>query len=137
MKSYIVLAASFLLLMFFPLQYAVNVVNNYHMSTVDKLVHNAAQQARTEGRFTPQMIDGLKADIAAKLHLSADEVVVNATTTPKYRLNRFDEREMIHYEVRVPIKKIVAMNAFFGIPDADNRSEYMVAGSVPSEVLLP
>lgn len=137
MKQFIVLAAAFILLMFFPIQYGINMVNHYHMKEVSRYVHNAAQQARTDGRFTEENINRLKEQIANKLYIDKSLIVVQATTSPKYRLDRFDQREMISYEVRVPISKLLAMHSFFGFAPDHNSMDYVEKGEVASEVLMP
>ncbi|MDR0425337.1 MAG: hypothetical protein LBH39_07825, partial [Clostridiales Family XIII bacterium] len=53
----------------------------------------------------------------------------------KYRKNAFDERELIHYRIKAPIKKVMAGNRFLGISDEANTGWYTIEGSVASERL--
>ena len=63
------------------------------------------------------------------------ELIINVTTSIKYKRFEFDSRELINYEIGVPIKKIVSLNRILGITDADNRTDYIMSGYVLSEVL--
>lgn len=106
------------------------------MSAIQNIVFNAAQEARAKGYFTNEIVDNMKSKInQAFPEIRPEEVVVNVTTTPKYRLDHFDSREMIDFDVRVPIDKILALSSFYNIPDSDNRFMYPVKGQVPSEAL--
>jgi len=67
--------------------------------------------------------------------VAEDELIVNVTTTIKYKRFEFDSREAIYYEIGVPIKKIVSLNNILGIADEDNRTDYIIKGYVLSEVL--
>lgn len=137
MKSFIVAAGLIILLMFFPVQYALQQVNHNYMTHIDQIVNKAAQQARRDGYFTPENIQWIKDEISQLMHINTDEISITATTTPKYRFVGFDAVESIHYDVRVPIKRLIAMPSFWGIDDIDNRLEYPVIGVVMSEVLAP
>ncbi|MFE5324643.1 hypothetical protein ACFQ88_38985 [Paenibacillus sp. NPDC056579] len=124
-------------LLFFMLQYVVDTTNHYKMTRVNDIVHKSAQTARTTGYFTPQIISQLKRELAAALYIPESSVIVTATTTPKYRLDEFDQREMIQYEVKVPFDQVIAAPSLFGISDTDNRLNYVKKGEVASEVLMP
>ncbi len=135
MKEYIVGFAVFLVLIFFPLQWSVNQINHYKIQTTNNIVYNAAQKARTDGYFKQSNLDDLRMQITNKLKVSPADIRIEATRTPKYRLDNFDEREMIHFEIGIPIDKVIAANIFYGISDQDNSYEYIISGEVPSELL--
>lgn len=137
MKEFIVGISVLLILMFFPLQWVLNQVNHYKIQSVNNIVHNAAQKARTDGYFKEYNINEMKINIASALSIDEGRIEVNVTTTPKYRFDSFDQREMITYEIIVPIDSIMAMNSFFGISDEKNKFEYTIKGEVPSELLSP
>lgn len=137
MKEFIVGISVLLILMFFPLQWVLNQVNHYKIQSVNNIVHNAAQKARIDGYFKESTINEMRSNLASALAIDESRIEINVTTTPKYRFDSFDQREMIAYEVIVPIDSIMAMNRLFGITDADNRYEYTVKGEVPSELLAP
>ncbi len=135
MKEYIVGFAIFLVLIFFPLQWSINQINHYKIQTANNIVYNSAQKARTDGYFKQSNLDELRIQLATKLKVEPSKVRIEATTTPKYRLDNFDEREMIYFEVGIPIDKIIAANIFYGISDQANSYEYIISGEVPSELL--
>ncbi|MEB8637971.1 hypothetical protein P4H32_30380 [Bacillus cereus] len=131
------MAALIMFLLFFPLQYLINQQNHHDMNSGTEIVHRYAQKARTTGYFTPQILSDMRADLATKLRLTPGEITIFATTTPKYRLNTFDQREMIYYEVQLPIKRLIAINRFMGVSDIDNQMTYTIKGEVASEALMP
>lgn len=137
MKEFIVGISVLLILMFFPLQWVLNQVNHYKIQSVNNIVHNSAQKARIDGYFKESTINEMKSNLANALAIDESRIEVNVTTTPKYRFDSFDYREMIAYEVIVPIDSVMAMNRLFGITDEDNRYQYTVKGEVPSELLAP
>jgi len=136
MKTFIVTIASLLILMIFPLQNVLDIVNNHKIERLDEIVYVASQKARTEGRFTDSNISELKNNILAIFpDLSEDEVTIDVTTTMKYKRFEFDDRETINYRIVVPIKKIINANRILGISDEDNRFDYEIKGYVLSEAL--
>lgn len=137
MKTFIVASGAIILLIFFPLQFVIEQVNHYKMNTVNNIVHKHAQQARTDGYFTDENIEELKNEIAAALKIGVGQVSFEGTQIPQYRFDAFDEREMIAYKVTIPIDRVIAMNRFWGISDAENELDYTVEGQVPSELLEP
>lgn len=137
MKDFIILTALIVILMFFPLQYVVNQKNHNHMEATNDIVLKAAQKARTDGYFTADNIQWMVNEISSKLAIDPSEIIVDVTTTPKYRMNDFDDREMIAYDVRIPIRRLIALNQVFAIPDSENQMVYPVTGEVASEVPFP
>lgn len=138
MKNFIAGIAILILLVVFPLQNVLEVVNDHKISKFDEIVYRATQTARTDGYFTAANIAELKDNIIDSFSdVSDSDIYINVTTTPKYRLNAFDEREVISYEISIPVKKIVIAGSLFGINDADNQYRYSKKGYVLSEVLMP
>ncbi len=136
MKTFIVTIAAVVLLMVFPMQNVQDIVNSHKIERFDEIVYSASQKARTDGRFTPSNISDMKGKILAVFpEVAEDELIVNVTTSVKYKRFDFDSRETIDYEIGVPIKKIVSLNKILGIADADNRTDYTIEGYVLSEVL--
>ena len=135
MSKYIALAAAVVILMSFVLQYPVEQRNHHNKSQFEVIVNSAKEEARQAGYFTPDIISRMKSNISKKFKIDESEIIVNATTTPKYRTNEFDERELIEYQVGVPIKKILATNTLWGVSDGDNQTIHYVSGAVPSEAL--
>jgi len=67
--------------------------------------------------------------------VSEDEIIIDVTTSMKYKRFEFDSRETINYKIGVPIKKIVNLGKLLGIKDEDNRCDYVMEGYVLSEAL--
>lgn len=136
MKTFIVTIAAIVLLMVFPMQNVQDIVNSHKIERFDEIVYTSNQKARTDGCFTTSNISQMKTKILEVFpEVSDDELIVNVTTTMKYKKFEFDSREAIFYEIGVPIKKIVSLNNILGIADKDNRTNYIIEGYVLSEVL--
>lgn len=135
MEKFIALCLVIILLICFPLQYALQQKNHYNISMMQTYVNTSKEEARQKGYFTPNMISSLRQSISERFGVDEGDVVINVTTTPKYRTDEFDDRELIEYEIGVPVKKLVAVNKFFGISDEDNTTVYYIRGAVPSELL--
>jgi len=136
MKTFIVTIAAVILLMVFPLQNVQDIVNSHKIERFDEIVYSACQKARTDGRFTEFNISQLKSDILAEFpDVSEDEIVMDVTTSMKYKRFEFDAREVISYRIGIPIKKVVNLGKFLGIEDEDNRVSYIMEGYVLSEAV--
>ena len=109
---------------------------NAQLEAFDSAVHNSVNIARTDGYFTPENISNLRNTISGIFpDASAAEIVINVTETPKYRTDVYDERELIHYEITVPVKDVILMGDYLGITPSDNRFTYGKKSFVPSERL--
>ena len=136
MKTFIVTVAAIILLMVFPMQNVLDIVNSHKIERFDEIVYSACQKARTDGRFTESNISEMKDNILAEFpDVSEDEIIIDVTTTMKYKRFEFDSRETINYKIGVPIKKIVSLGKILGIKDEDNRTDYVMEGYVLSEAL--
>jgi len=136
MKTFIVTIAAVILLMVFPMQNVQDIVNSHKIERFDEIVYAACQKARTSGRFTESNISQLKSDILEAFpDISEDEIIIEVTTSTKYKRFEFDTREIIEYRIGVPIKRIVNMGKFLGIEDKDNRFNYIMEGYVLSEAV--
>ncbi|ACL77425.1 hypothetical protein [Ruminiclostridium cellulolyticum] len=138
MKNFLAGLAIVVLLIVFPLQSVLEISNERRIQRFSDIVYVAAQTARLDGYFKQTTIDKLKSDLMKEFpDLSDGDIYVNVTTTMKYRTNEFDEREAINYDIRIPIRKIVAVPAYWGISENENRTTAKRAGFVLSEVLAP
>ena len=136
MKTFIVTVAAIILLMVFPMQIVLDIVNSHKIERFDEIVYSACQKARTDGRFTESNISEMKDSILAEFpDVSKDEIIIDVTKTMKYKRFELDERETINYKIGVPIKKIVSMGNILGIKDEENRTDYVMEGYVLSEAL--
>lgn len=135
MKEFISGTAMLLLLLIFPLQAQTDTLSAYKINNLNEIVFNAAEQARFDGYFTNDNITDTKNKIAQVFNIEPSEVIINATTTPKFRSNEYDERERIEYEIIVPFKGIFASSQFLGLSDEINNKNIVKKGYIFSEVL--
>jgi len=136
MKTFIVTIAAVVLLMVFPMQNVQDIVNSHKIERFDEIVYSACQKARTDGRFTESNISQMKSSILSEFpDISEDEIIVDVTTSMKYKRFEFDARETINYRIGIPIKRIVNLGKFLGIEDEDNRFDYIMEGYVLSEAV--
>jgi len=136
MKTFIVTIAAVILLMVFPMQNVQDIVNSHKIERFDEIVYSACQKARTDGRFTESNISQMKESILSEFtDISEDEIIIEVTTSMKYKRFEFDSREAINYRIGIPIKRIVNLGKFLGIKDEDNRFDYIMEGYVLSEAV--
>ena len=133
MKDFIVLCAILPILLVLILAHGLIVKNTAIEQDVREYVYSSVQAAKQDGRFSDENIDNLKEKIAARTGLEEDEVIIEADSVPKYRVNEFNDLELIHYRVEVPIKKIIPVN-ITGVP---NRKLLIIEQDVASERLIP
>lgn len=135
MKSYIVGASMLLILLFFVFQWVSN--ENAHAKRLlfTNIVEHHAQQARMEGYFTPEIKQELVEEIMEKTNTQESEIEVNVTETLMCTRETFDQSQQIQYDVRIPIKNVVAMANFFDIEEEDNMYWFPLVGKVSSEKL--
>lgn len=133
MKQLIVMCALLVLLLTFPLQYALEQKNHHNISQFQTLVHNAKEQAKQEGYFTDAIISNLKTDILKQFNdIDESQIVINVTK----RSDRKQRGELIYYKIGIPINKLIAVNAFWGIDDADNQMIYYIENYTTSEWIV-
>jgi len=136
MKTFIVTIAAVILLMVFPMQNVQDIVNSHKIERFDEIVYSACQKARTDGRFTESNISQMKESILSEFaEVSEDEIIIEVTTSMKYKRFEFDAREAINYKIGIPIKKVVNLGKFLGIEDEDNKFDYIMEGYVLSEAV--
>jgi len=136
MKTFIVTIAAVILLMVFPLQNVQDIVSSHKIERFDEIVYSSCQKARTDGRFTESNISQLKSDILAEFpDVSEDEIIIEVTTSMKYKRFEFDTREAINYKIGIPIKRVVNLGKFLGIEDENNKFNYIMEGYVLSEAV--
>lgn len=133
MKNLIVLCAVLILLMVFPLQYALNTKNHCIISITQKHVHNGKERARQIGYFSDENIQTIRKNIARDSHLKLEDIKIVATGIE----NRQKRGNHIHYKVTIPLHKIIAASEMWGIDKANNRGTYTLENDAPSEWLAP
>lgn len=129
MKDFIAVCAVVILLLSFPVQYALNIRNHYEMSLVQKHVNNAKELSRLQGCFTDAIVEELKTNIESDTAIEKDEIEVVSET-----MNTQQRRGMlIHYSVSVPIHKLIALEYLWGISAEDNTAKYTIDNYAVSE----
>ncbi len=132
MNKYIALAIVLPLMLFFVLQYTLNIKNTHIKDLSGDIVTAACEQAKQEGYFTEEIINNMKEDME-RIGVNPEQVIIEVTTTPKYRVDEFDSREMIEYKIGVPIDKMFAAASFFGLSNDDNKTVKYFVGELASE----
>ncbi len=135
MKQLIVLMAVLPLMLIFIMQYSFEQHNNTSIGRLQNYIYTSKEKAKQDGCFTEANIQTLKSDIAKAFNIDEAEVVFEGTTVPKYRVNQFDERELIYYKIGVPIGKLMAGSKLFGIEAKDNQMIYTIENYTASERL--
>lgn len=136
MKDFIVLVAVLLILLPFPLQYALDEHNHLLKSEIQSYVYSAKEKAKQEGYFTEDIKRELKENISINLNINESDIHITTDEVRKYRENEFKKSELIHYKVEVPIKRIIAVPVLWGIKDEDNKTVYVVEGYAASEAIM-
>ncbi len=137
MKQLIVLLAVLPLMLVFIMQFAQEQENSNRIQKLENYVNTSKEVAKQEGFFSTENIASLKIKIAETFQLSVSEISFEGSITPKYRVNQFDQRELIYYKVGVPVKKIMAGASLMGISHEENKGYYYIDGFTASEALLP
>ena len=135
MKQLIVLMGVLPILLVFLMQYSLDQQNSDNISRFQEYVYQAKEQAKQKGYFTPEIKEEMIGKIESAFDVDEEDIVIEAEEVPQYRTSVFDERELIHYKVSVPIDRIMAGNRFLGIPDEENRGMYTIESWTASELL--
>ena len=136
METYISLALVIVLLLSFIPQNIIQQNNHITIMNAEVIVESAKEKAAQEGCFTSSIISEMNEDFE-KVGINSSEVVYkDMTTKTKVRQDKYDVRELISYSIGIPIKKIIANNEFFGIPDEENEYLYWFTGVIASERLV-
>ncbi|HWQ78295.1 MAG TPA: hypothetical protein VN381_05740 [Anaerovoracaceae bacterium] len=135
MKQLIVLMGVLPILLVFLMQYALDQRNSDNLSRFQEYVYQAKEQAKQKGYFTPEIKEEMIGKIESAFDVDEEDMVIELEEIPQYRTSVFDERELIHYKVSVPIDRIMAGNRFFGISDEENRGMYTIESWTASELL--
>lgn len=135
MKQLIVLMAILPIMLVFLFQYALDQRNNERISRFQECVYQAKEQAKQEGCFTSEIRDKMIRKIAQQFNVPEEDIIVELESVPKYRTSVFDQRELIHYKVSVPIEKVMAGNRLFGISDEENSGRYTIESWTASELI--
>ena len=108
--------------------------NMHYKDSAETIIAVACEQAKAEGYFTPEIISEMKRSFD-KVGIDSSRVEIDVTTTPKYRMDEYDSRELINYRIGIPIDTIIAANEVWGISDEANKYAKIYSGKVASEKL--
>jgi len=135
MKQLIVLMAVLPMMLLFVMQFAYEQQRNDRIGKFQEIVYSSKEQARQDGCFTEENIANLKKESGRVFGVAEDEIVFEGTTVPKFRVNKFDERELIHYRIGTPVRNMMAGAGLLGISDDQNRMYYVIESWAASEKL--
>ncbi len=135
MKQLIVLMGVLPIMLIFLLQYTLDQKNNDCIGRFQECVYQAKEQAKQAGCFTPQIRQQMIEKIEDNCNVKETEMLIDLDEMPKYRVSEFDERELIHYKVSIPIDKVMAGNRFMGISDDENKCMYTIESYTASELI--
>ncbi len=133
----IVLMAVLPLMLMFVMQFTYEQQRSASIGKLQELVYASKEMAKQDGCFTVENIQQLKRKISLTFGVDETEVLFEGTTVPKFRVNRFDERELIYYKVGVPVENLMAGASLLGISDDENRMVYMIESCTASEHIAP
>ncbi|GKX28707.1 hypothetical protein SH1V18_11870 [Vallitalea longa] len=135
MKDFIVLIAVLILLLPFPLQYALEEYNHNQKSEIQSYVFTAKEKAKQEGYFTEKIKKQLIESITQNLNIKENDISIITDNKRKYRESKFNKDNLIHYKIEVPIKKVIAVPIIWGISDEENQTVYTIEGYAASEAI--
>ncbi len=137
MKQLIVTVAVFILLMAVIIQIPLELLNYERRQAVMFYVNNAKERAKQEGCYTEAILNKLKKDINDNkklgLKISDEDIEATRESDIKYRLDKFKEGELIKLKINIPIDRIVAASAFFGLNNS--KGYYTIEVVTTSEKL--
>ncbi len=133
MKNLIAVCAVLLLLMTFPIQYALNIKNHHRIALTQKYVNNAKESARQIGYFSDEIINHMKQNISNDTGINIGDIKMTATDLGHRKIRG----NMIHYKVQIPLYSLIATPEMWGVDKQDNHGIYVIENDAPSEWLMP
>lgn len=146
MKNFITGLAMFMLLIIFPIQTSLEIINEHRANRFHNIVYVSAQKARKEGCFTEEIIYDLELDLKELVESyngDTSKIEIDVEESRKKRKGSFNFdgvingnfEDVIYYDISIPIGKIVATPALFNISKEDNEYIIRRKGFVLSEYL--
>ena len=146
MKNFITGLAMFMLLIIFPIQTSLEIINEHRANRFHNIVYVSAQKARKEGCFTTQIEKELRSnliELVESYNGDTSKIKIDVEKSRKKRKDSFNFDEVIngnfddviYYDISIPIGKIVATPALFNISKEDNEYIIRRRGFVLSEYL--
>jgi hypothetical protein len=138
MKNFIAGLFTFILLIIFPMQTALEIVNEARVAKLSNIIYASIQQARIDGYLNE---DKLEEDIKKAFpDLKKEDIIIDLPEDKdriKYRGSSFDTTDRIEYDISIRVGKIIAAPTLFGISADQNNYWLRRNGFVLSEVLPP
>ncbi len=135
MKQFLVLLAVLPLCLVFLVQFTLDQMNSTRIGMLSDMVYTAKEEAKQEGCFTDEIVGKLKNDISRRLGVPENDILIDVTDEPVYRVMNAGERGLIHYKVQVPIGELTAGRSMFGIREEENVYYYTIESYTASERL--
>jgi pyruvate kinase len=139
MKQIIVMIATLPILLVLLMQITQSQVMASNLKSIEYYCLQAEREASIEGYFPEETVTALKMNIAARLDISEEDVIVTYTdeTNIKYRMHEYDPNNLIYYKVEFTIPKVMAGHRLFGILDENNQADIVIERTLMSEKMAP
>ncbi|NLY81967.1 MAG: hypothetical protein GX078_04210 [Clostridiales bacterium] len=118
MKNLITTIASVLILMVYLLQFINNQQIHNTVMNIDREINCIKEISKQEGYLSGESRIELSSRLSDVANCDSGEIVIKGTEEKKSR------GDLIHIYVKLPIKKLIVANDFFGIKDTDNMGFY-------------
>ena len=118
MKDLITAVASLLLLMIFVMQFAVNQGTQHQILQADMAVSVFRDTAKEQGYISRENSAALRGMLAEICRCGEEEIIIERNVSREVPQKR---GTLLYYQIRYPVKSLIAMAASLGIRDEDNR----------------
>ena len=129
MKDLITAVASLLLLMIFVMQFAVNQGTQHRILQADMAVSVFRDTVKEQGYISRENSAALRGMLAEICRCGEEEIIIERNVSREVPQKR---GTLLYYQIRYPVKSLIAMAASLGIRDEDNRSYMEQKGWVVS-----
>ena len=118
MKDLITAVASLLLLMIFVMQFAVNQGTQHRILQADMAVAVFRDTVKEQGYISRENSAALRGMLAEICGCGEEEIMIERNASREVPQKR---GTLLYYQIRYPVKSLIAMAASLGIRDEDNR----------------
>lgn len=118
MKDLITAVASLLLLMIFVMQFAVNQGTQHRILQADMAVSVFRDTVKEQGYISRENSAALRGMLAEICRCGEEEIIIERNVSREVPQKR---GTLLYYQIRYPVKSLIAMAASLGIRDEDNR----------------
>ena len=117
MKDLITAVASLLLLMIFVMQFAVNQGTQHRILQADMAVSVFRDTVKEQGYISRENSAALRGMLAEICRCGEEEIIIERNASREVPQKR---GTLLYYQIRYPVKSLIAMAASLGIRDEDN-----------------